>query len=181
MTRRWPSSLLALLALAPLFGPLAMPSTAQTPRGSGGSKGSPPPRGDAHAEGHGTPTGWKFSWPKGGNPAKGRETFAKLECYGCHEVRGESFPAPTDTSKAGPELSVMGPLHDEAYFAEAIINPSAVIEKGKGYAGPDGSSKMPSFNDSVTVQEVIDLVAYLRQLKPPGKSPAGAAGGHEKH
>jgi hypothetical protein len=77
----------------------------------------------------------------------------------------------------------MGPLHDDAYFAESIINPSALIEKGKGYAGPDGSSKMPSFNDSMTIQDVIDLVAYLRGLKPPGKS-AGvgeAAGGHKRH
>ena len=42
-----------------------------------------------------------------------------------------------------------------------VINPSAVVEKGKSYQGPDGSSKMPSFNDSMTVQELIDLVAYL--------------------
>jgi hypothetical protein len=26
---------------------------------------------------------------------------------------------------------------------------------------------MPSFADSMTVQELIDLVAYLRGLKPP--------------
>ncbi len=177
MTRRGPSSALALVSVIALLGPLAASSPAQPPR-----KGTPPPRGDAHAE-HGTPKGWTFSWPKGGNPAKGREIFVKLECYSCHEVRGENYPAPTDRSKVGPELSAMGPLHDEAYFAESIINPGALIDKGKGYAGPDGSSKMPSFNDSVTVQEVIDLVAYLRQLKPPGGSPAGAgaAGAHEKH
>jgi len=51
-----------------------------------------------------------------------------------------------------------------------------VIEKGKGYAGPDLSSKMPSFNDSMTVQEAIDLVAYLRSLKPAPGTPAGHRG-----
>lgn len=61
-----------------------------------------------------------------------------------------------------------------AYFAESIVNPSVVIEKGKGYEAADGSSKMPSHNDSLTVQELIDLVAYLRSSKPSG----GSAGGH---
>ncbi|MGH7209358.1 MAG: c-type cytochrome [Nitrospiraceae bacterium] len=124
---------------------------------------------------HGTPKSWKFTWPKG-DPAKGREVFVKLECYSCHEVKGESFPAPSERGKVGPELSAMGPLHEAEYFAEAVINPSAVIEKGKGYEGPDGSSKMPSFNHLVTVEEVVDLVAYLRALKPPAKTPAHGSG-----
>jgi mono/diheme cytochrome c family protein len=131
--------------------------------------GEPP-----HAE-HGTPEGWTFRWPKG-DAARGRQVFVKLECYSCHEVKGEKFPAPSDPGKIGPELSQMGPLHEAEYFAEAIINPGAVIEKGKGYQAADGSSKMPSFNDSVTVQEVVDLVAFLRGLKT-----APAAGGHRGH
>jgi mono/diheme cytochrome c family protein len=126
---------------------------------------------------HGTPVGWKFSWPKG-DRAKGRDVFRKLECYSCHEVRGETFPAASDGDKLGPELSAMGSLHDPEYFAEAIINPNAVVERGKGYAAADGSSKMPSYNDAVTVQELIDLVAYLTSLKPPATP---SAGGHEQH
>ncbi len=89
-------------------------------------------------------------------------------------MKGEKFPAPTEQTKVGPELSQMAPLHEAEFFAEALINPSAVIDKGKGYQAADGSSKMPSFNDSMTVQELIDLVAYLRSLKP-------AAGGHQGH
>jgi hypothetical protein len=81
----------------------------------------------------------------------------------------------------------MGPQHDAEYFAEAIINPSAVIEPGKGYEAADGTSKMPSYNDLVTVQEVIDLVAYLKGLKPPVKTPASqgraqdSGGDHHEH
>ena len=140
---------------------------------------APRPAAPAHA-GHGTPAGWKLSWPKG-DPVRGREAFVKLECHSCHEVRDEPFPQPKDRETIGPELSEMGPLHDVEYFVEAIVNPSATIEKGKGYEGPDGSSKMPSFNDSMTVQELIDLVAYLRGLKPPAASRSGAPpapGGH---
>lgn len=140
---------------------------------------SAPSAGPAHPAAHGTPKGWKFSWPRG-DPARGREVFTKLECYSCHEVRGETFPAPSEAGKVGPELAAMGPLHPPEYFAEAIINPGAVIEKGKGYQAPDGTSKMPSYNDSVTVQEVVDLVTFLTRLRPAPGAPADQ-GGHAGH
>jgi len=150
-------------------------ATGQQPAKPGRPAQVPAARPQPHGD-HGTPEGWKLSWPKG-DAAKGRNVFAKLECFSCHEVKGEKFPAPSDKGKVGPELSMMGPLHEAEYFAEAIINPSAVIEKGKGYQAPDGSSKMPSFNDSLNVQELIDLVAFLRALKPP----TGGAAGHKGH
>jgi hypothetical protein len=34
-----------------------------------------------------------------------------------------------------------------------------VPRQNHGYAAPDGSSKMPSYGDSLTLQETIDLVA----------------------
>ena len=163
-----------LPVVAALVGALLASSVslglAQPPK----STQAPPARPRPHGE-HGTPDGWRFAWPKG-DPRRGRTIFAKLECYTCHEVQGEKFRAPTDTDKVGPELSMMGPLHEAEYFAEAIVNPNAVIEKGKGYQAADGSSKMPSFNDSLSVQELIDLVAYLRALKPPAGSQ-----GHRGH
>jgi hypothetical protein len=140
-----------------------------------------PPAGRASDHGgHGTPGGWRLAWPPG-DPARGRDVFVKLECYSCHEVKGERFPAPRSDGTLGPELATMGPLHPPEYFAEAIINPGAVIEPGQGYAAADGSSRMPSYNDSVTVQEVIDLVAYLKALRPPAGSGAATPGGHGGH
>lgn len=149
-------------------------AAAQQPAKPGAPARPPQARPQPHGD-HGTPEGWKFTWPKG-DPAKGRQVFSKLECYSCHEVKGEKFPAPRDRGKIGPELSMMGPLHEPEYFAEAIINPGAVVEKGKGYHAADGSSKMPSFNDSLTVQELIDLVAFLAVLKPSAAMPAGHRG-----
>jgi mono/diheme cytochrome c family protein len=123
---------------------------------------------------HATPAGWRPHWPKG-DPARGREVFVRLECFRCHQVQGEPFPAPGAAAAAGPELAAMGPLHGPDYFVEAVVNPDAVIEPDRGYAAPDGSSRMPAYNDVLTVQELIDLVAYLGALRPP--APAGSGGG----
>jgi mono/diheme cytochrome c family protein len=111
--------------------------------------------------------------------------FVKFECYSCHQVQGEQFPAPG--GDIGPELAAMGPLHEAAYLAEAIINPNAVIEAGKDYEATDGASKMPSYNDFITVQEVVDLVTYLQGLHPPSAaspphgSQSGSTGGAHQH
>ena len=111
------------------------------------------------------PKGWTFTMPKG-DSVKGRAAFDKFSCYSCHEVRGEKFPAADKGQAVGPELSQMGPLHPLEYFTESTINPDAV--GAKKYRGPDGKSKMPSFNDDMTVQELIDLSAYMASLRPKG-------------
>ena len=112
----------------------------------------------------GVPPGWRFAWPVG-DASKGREAFVKLECYQCHEVKGESFPpvAP-DPTRRGPALSGMGDHHPAEYFAESILNPNVVIVIGPGHTGADGLSIMPDYRDSLTLAETIDLVAYIRSL-----------------
>ena len=112
----------------------------------------------------GVPPGWRFSWPDG-DAKNGREAFAKLECYQCHEVKGESFPPVVpDPTRRGPALAGTGGRHPAEYFAESILNPNAVIVTGPGHTGPDGLSIMPDFRDSLTLAETIDLVAYIRSL-----------------
>jgi Cu/Ag efflux protein CusF len=106
------------------------------------------------------PQGWRFTMPKG-DPAKGRAVFEKFECYYCHEVRGEKFPSPTEYA---PELSQMGPMHPVEFFAESIINPNAVVPKS--YRQSDGTSPMTNFAPKMTVQELIDVSAYVASLKP---------------
>lgn len=164
------------LALGGALLALSVAGVAAQPAKPGRPAQAPTARPQQHGD-HGTPEGWIFRWPRG-DAAKGRAVFANLECYSCHEVKGEKFPAPTDKGRIGPELSMMGPLHEAEYFAEAIINPGAVIEKGKGYQASDGTSKMPSFNESLSVQELVDLVAFLKGLKPPA---SGSAAGHKGH
>lgn len=122
-----------------------------------------------------TPKGWRFALPPG-NVDAGRKAFVAFECFKCHAVQGEKFPAPKpDQGGVGPDLSGMGPMHPVEYFAEAIIDPNASAawrikhhkEEKKGYLGADGKTKMPSYNGAMTVQQLIDLVAYLKSLSAP--------------
>ncbi len=132
-------------------------------------------------ENGGVPRGWKFTLPAGGDAARGREVFVSLECYKCHTVHGEPFPAAGgDAKNAGPELSGMGQHHPAEYFAESIVNPNAVIVTGQGHTGPDGLSIMPSFADSLSVTQLLDLVAYITSLKGnPDKEHHHAGAAHE--
>jgi mono/diheme cytochrome c family protein len=101
----------------------------------------------------------------GGDRARGRQLFADLECHKCHTIKGEGFPAAGEEPKqAGPELTGMGAEHPAEYIAESILAPNHVIVDGPGFIGPDGLSTMPSFADSLSLAQWLDLVAYLQSL-----------------
>jgi mono/diheme cytochrome c family protein len=126
-----------------------------------------------HASG-GVPRGWKFRMPSGDAEA-GRKAFIALECFACHRVEGEPFPRESKTPKrAGPDLTGMGGHHPAEYFAESIVSPNRIIIEGPGYTGSDGLSTMPTYADTMTVRQLVDLVAYLRSLK-------GDMGAHHAH
>jgi len=135
----------------------------------------------------GVPKGWKFSLPVG-NVEAGRKVFVDLGCYSCHEVKGEQFPEAQKTAdQVGPDLTGMGGMHPGEYLAESIVNPNAVILEEPGFTGPDRLSKMPSFNEDMTVAQLIDLVAYLKSLTGDRSAPASSpkrqapSGGHQGH
>lgn len=180
----------AVLAGATLLaGPHVRPARAQHSRDHGAAGAGATPSKTAESAKHGVristeelhrgggvPPGWRFSWPDG-DAKKGREAFAKLECYQCHEVRGESFPPVVqDPARRGPALAGMGGHHPAEYFAESIINPNAVVVTGPGHTGADGLSIMPDFRDSLTLAETIDLVAYIRSLTGGDGHPRHRAG-----
>jgi mono/diheme cytochrome c family protein len=137
---------------------------------------------DLHAQG-GVPRGWKFLIPPG-DSAEGRKAFVTLECFACHEVKGEDFPRSSKTARdAGPALTGMGSHHPPEYFAESIVNPNRVIVTGPGYTGPDGRSKMPSYAETMTLKQLVDVVAYLTSLAGDGQPHhhGGSTGGAMSH
>ncbi|MET0502738.1 MAG: cytochrome c [Candidatus Binatia bacterium] len=115
-----------------------------------------------------TPPNWKFTLPPG-DAVEGKKLFVELECYKCHEVKGESFPVVGEGDKGiGPELSQMADTHPPEFFAESIVNPNAVIDpqdKEMGFLGADEKSRMPTYGDVLTVKQLADLATYLNSLK----------------
>ena len=114
----------------------------------------------------GVPPGWKFNIPEGDADA-GRKVYIGMECYTCHRIAGEKFPkVDPEERKPGPDLTGMGAHHPRDYFAEAVLNPNAVILTDEpGYLGKDGLSIMPDYNDTLTLRQWIDLATYLKSLR----------------
>ncbi len=109
---------------------------------------------ELHQQG-GVPLGWQMTLPPG-DPRAGRQDFIDFGCPSCHRIGGETFAG----ADLGPDLSGMGSHHPPAYFAEAILNPDAVLIDGPGYVGNDGRSTMPAYPDMATGQ-LSDIVTYL--------------------
>jgi L-cysteine S-thiosulfotransferase len=113
-----------------------------------------------------------FSLPDG-DAARGRTAFLELRCSSCHEVAGleiayrnglvhVTLGGPTTRIKTNGEL------------VSSIINPSHRIAPGypEEQVAVNGASLMSAayLNDVMTVQQLIDLVAFLQstyQLTPP--------------
>ncbi|HYE93905.1 MAG TPA: c-type cytochrome [Terriglobales bacterium] len=130
--------------------------------------------------GGGVPPGWKFTLPAG-DPARGKKVFAELECYKCHRVDGAGFPPLGSDGKTGPNLTGMGRHHPAEYFAESILAPNAVLLEGPGWIGRDGKSIMPSYADSLSVTQLLDLVAFIRSQDGGAHGAHGQQGGHGQH
>ena len=115
----------ALTVAGLVFAALCLSAApAQTQQGSAARQ--------APSSAHGDPRGWRFTLPASGDAARGRAVFEKFDCYKCHEVKGETFPPPSQRDAIGPELSSMGGHHSAGFLAESIMNPSAFIDTGTG-------------------------------------------------
>jgi hypothetical protein len=57
-------------------------------------------------------------------------------------------------------------LPSDGYLVSAIINPSHFIKEQVGIEStlPSGESRMSNFNHVLTVQQLVDIVAYLQSL-----------------
>ena len=101
-----------------------------------------------------------------GDPAKGKAAFVALQCHTCHTVAGETeLPAPSGSVKA-PVL-IGGEVVKVKTYGElvtAIIHPSHNLSPSlqKEWMEQGKLSPMGSFNHLMTVEQMIDLVAYLQ-------------------
>ena len=106
-----------------------------------------------------------------GDAAAGKAAFLELGCVRCHSVHGEpDLPAPVEPVK----MQLGGELYYVRSYGQlltAIIHPShSVSSQAPKEVRKAGTSPMQSFNDVMTVDQMIDLVAFLNpkyaKLKP---------------
>jgi hypothetical protein len=99
-----------------------------------------------------------------GDIEKGRIAFVELGCQGCHEVAGVDAAtaerAPTMVKLGGPVRRV------ETYgeLVTSIVNPSHGLTRlyPAEEVAIGGESRMEDFNDTMTVSQLINLVAFLQ-------------------
>ena len=109
--------------------------------------------------------------PKGDADA-GEDAFVSLGCASCHRVTGgEALPHPV-TSVGAPELGVEQAGYSAGMLATSIISPSHHVSTEVASRSEDGRSPMADFTASMTVRQMIDIVAFLRASG--GASDAGA-------
>ena len=102
-----------------------------------------------------------------GSATRGRAAFITLKCYACHQVDGADVPPPLVTVQSpvrlGGEVTRVRTYGD---LVTSIINPSHRLSEQmkKEWARADGKSPMPVFNETMTVAQMIDLVAFLQPL-----------------
>jgi len=100
-----------------------------------------------------------------GDAARGRTAFVELRCNGCHEVEGTDIAytgSAAPITLGGDSLRIK--THGE--LVTSIINPSHRIapRARPEEAVVNGESRMATarLNEVMTVQELVDLVAFLQ-------------------
>jgi len=84
-----------------------------------------------------------------------------MECYACHTIKLPKDSLAARPGNVGPELTGYAVLPKE-YLASSIIKTHTAVA-APGYTVKDGKAAMGNYNHFLTVQELIDLVAFLKQ------------------
>jgi hypothetical protein len=103
-----------------------------------------------------------------GDAARGREAFVTLRCTACHEVEGleDELPRPVATPDTGVKLGGLAMREpSDGELLTSIVNPSHQLypagEEERMVSGE--GSRMANLNEAMTVQHLIDLVAFLHE------------------
>jgi hypothetical protein len=106
-----------------------------------------------------------FALPEG-SVEKGKATYKRLDCNECHRITEIEWIGGRDSLQIplGGEVSSQKSYGD---LVTSVINPSHKIarrykQKGMTATTEEGLSKMKNYNKVMTVQELIDLIAFLQ-------------------
>lgn len=105
-----------------------------------------------------------FTLPEG-NAGEGEAAFSKFLCGDCHLIAGkEDLRAVIEPRMNLPLGGRAARVNTYGELVTSIINPShAISKKFPGIeVSEEGQSKMRNYNSVMTVNELIDLVAFLQ-------------------
>ena len=100
-----------------------------------------------------------------GDANQGREVFLYMQCNECHTIKGLELPvmqfADPPYIELGGRVATVKTYGD---LVTSVINPSHRLAVGyaKENVSENGESNMYTYNRHMTVQELIDLVAFLQ-------------------
>jgi mono/diheme cytochrome c family protein len=97
----------------------------------------------------------------------GAQVFANNGCGGCH-----TFAAAKSGGVTGPNLDEVLVGQSEAMVHESIVNPNADIAKGY-----PANVMPPTFGETISSKELEQLVEYLVDNTPGGKSAGSKSAG----
>lgn len=124
----------------------------------------------------GPKSSYGFTLPDG-DVALGKEMFESFACHECHTVSGVEFSELDFAAKK--QVALGGEVSRIQTYGElvtSVINPSHKLATGYNPAdvSEDGESKMTNYNDVLTINDLIDITAFLQskyRLKPYDPTP----------
>lgn len=105
----------------------------------------------------------EFVLPPGDLDA-GKATFTDLGCNGCHSVTNLVAHMPLEEGGIHVELGgTVSRIKTYDDLVTSIINPSHKLSRGKNAmtTTQEGTSRMPTYNEVMTVQQLVDLTTFL--------------------
>ena len=107
-----------------------------------------------------------FALPEG-DVERGQQTFVDLQCHACHTIAGMDLPRLADQSEP-PFVELGGRVTQVQTYAElvtSVINPSHRLAPGypEALITENDESRMPVYNEVMTVQELVDIVTFLQE------------------
>lgn len=106
----------------------------------------------------------QFVLPPGSERA-GRDAFIALNCHQCHSVIGYRHGDPlniaqsTEDGVADGGVRLGGPSHIVRTYSDLI---ESLVDPSHRISHAPAAIEMPVYNEVMTVQQLIDLTAYLQ-------------------
>jgi len=114
-----------------------------------------------------------------GDADRGQEAFVALQCHACHMVEGLDAEFVGTGAAMVPLGGEVSRVRSYGELVTSVINPSHRLAEGFSReeistAGGESLMALAYLNEAMTVQELIDLVAFLQsryELRIPDINP----------